>query len=81
MGSCGSGGTGFDGVVVSSNVKMIKPYPEIYEYILKTYGLKAEECLFIDDVEANVEAAKAAGMKAFVFRNNYEELKEILCIL
>jgi len=68
----------FDGVVVSSDVKMIKPYPQIYEYILKKYELKPEECLFIDDVEANVEAAKAAGMKAFVFRNNYEEIMKEL---
>ena len=68
----------FDGVVVSSDVKMIKPYPQIYEYILKKYELKPEECLFIDDVEANVEAAKAAGMKGFVFRNNYEEIMKEL---
>ena len=68
----------FQGVVVSSDVKMIKPNPAIYEYILKTYDLKPEECLFIDDVEVNVEAAKAAGIKGFVFRNNYEELKELL---
>ena len=70
----------FQGVVVSSDVKMIKPNPAIYEYILKTYNLKPEECLFIDDVEVNVEAAKAAGIKGFVFRNNYEELKELLGI-
>lgn len=68
----------FEGVVVSSDVKMIKPNAAIYEYILKTYQLKPEECLFIDDVEANVEAAKAAGIKGFLFRNNYEELKEML---
>lgn len=68
----------FQGVVVSSDVKMIKPNPAIYEYILKTYDLKPEECLFIDDVEANVEAAKKAGIKGFLFKNNYEELKESL---
>lgn len=66
----------FGGIVVSSDVKMIKPNPAIYEYILKTYNLNPEECLFIDDVEVNVEAAKEAGIKGFVFRNNYEELKE-----
>ena len=68
----------FDGVVVSSDVKMIKPNPAIYEYILKTYNLIPEECLFIDDVEANVKAAKAAGIQGFLFKNNYEELKEML---
>ena len=68
----------FDGVVVSSDVKMIKPYPEIYEYILKTYELNPAQTLFIDDMEANVEAARGAGMKGFVFKDNYEELKEYL---
>lgn len=68
----------FDGIVVSSDVKMIKPNPAIYEYILKKYDLKAEECLFIDDVKANVEAAEAVGIKGFVFKNNYEELRDVL---
>lgn len=68
----------FDGVVVSSDVKMIKPNPAIYEYILKTYNLNPEESLFIDDVEANVEAAEEAGIKGFLFRNNYKELKDLL---
>jgi len=68
----------FDGVVVSSDIKMIKPNPAIYEYILKKYDLKAEECLFIDDVKANVEAAEEAGIKGFLFQNNYEKLMKIL---
>ena len=68
----------FEGVVVSSDVKMIKPNPAVYEYILKKYDLKPEECLFIDDVEANVKAAEAVGIKGFVFKNNYEKLKEVL---
>jgi putative hydrolase of the HAD superfamily len=71
----------FEGVVVSSDVKMIKPNPEIYHYILNTYGLNPEECLFIDDVKANVEAAKNVGIQGFVFKNNYKELKELLGML
>ena len=68
----------FEGIVVSSDVKMIKPDPSIYDYILKTYQLKAEESLFIDDLEINVAAARKAGMKGFVFRNNYDQLKNML---
>lgn len=70
----------FKGIVVSSDVKMIKPNPAIYEYILEIYNLNPEECLFIDDVEANVKAAEEAGIKGFIFKNNYEELKEILSV-
>ena len=40
-----------------------KPNPEIYDLALKEAGLKAEETLFIDDIEENTEAAKAHGMK------------------
>ena len=68
----------FDGVVVSSDVKMIKPNREIYEYILNTYQLRPEECLFIDDVEANIEVAKETGMKGIVFKGNYKEIKGYL---
>ena len=70
----------FKGVVVSSDVKMIKPNSGIYEYILKTYNLNPEECLFIDDVEANVRAAEAMGIKGFVFKNNYEELLQMVIV-
>ena len=68
----------FDGVVVSSDVKMIKPNSEIYQYILKTYHLNPEESLFVDDMKENIEAAGKAGMKGFLFQNNYEELKKLL---
>lgn len=68
----------FDGVVVSSDVKMIKPNPAIYEYILGKYDLNPEECFFIDDVEINIEAAKKAGMEGFVFQGDYARVKEFL---
>ena len=68
----------FDGVVVSSDVKMIKPNPEIYEYLLKTYDLKAEESLFLDDIKENIQAAKQRGIKAIIFRNNYDEIRDFL---
>ncbi len=66
----------FDGVVVSSDLHIIKPEIGIYEYILDKYGLKADECLFIDDREENVRGAEAVGMNAVLFENNYGEIKE-----
>ena len=68
----------FDGVVVSCDLHMVKPDRRIYKYILDKYSLKAEECLFIDDREDNVEGANTQGINAVVFRNNYEEIKENL---
>ena len=51
----------FDGVVVSCDLHIIKPESGIYEYILDKYGLKAEECLFIDDLDMQEISAIAAG--------------------
>jgi 2-haloacid dehalogenase len=55
---------GFDGVVVSGDERLLKPQPEIYDLLFKRYGLKAGDCVFIDDSKANVEGARAVGMHA-----------------
>ena len=68
----------FDGVVVSANLKMVKPSPEIYGYVLETYGLNAQECLFVDDMRYNVEGAEAVGIQGFHFQNNAEFLRQVL---
>lgn len=53
-----------DGMAVSSRIHHMKPHKEIYEYLLKTYDLKPEECIFFDDKKENTEAAKRFGMEA-----------------
>ena len=58
-----------DGYFVSALYKTLKPRREIYELFCGKFSLKAEECFFIDDVAANIEGAKAYGMKGFVFKN------------
>ena len=45
----------FDGKIVSADWKLLKPQPEIYETLLREYGLQAEECFFIDDLNINIE--------------------------
>ena len=59
----------FDGIVVSGEIKALKPGPEIYRCLLEQYDLRAEDCLFIDDVQENVDGAKAVGMHAVRFTN------------
>ena len=56
----------FDRKVVSGDVRMIKPYPEIFEYLLNLEGIKPSEALFIDDNPKNVEGARAVGMNAIL---------------
>lgn len=68
----------FDGIVVSSEVHIVKPDVGIYRILLEKYGLKAEECLFIDDRQNNVEGALACGMQAHRFQNDFEILKKML---
>lgn len=53
-----------DGGIVSYEVKALKPGKRIYELLLEKYGLNAEECLFFDDREDNVEAARKLGFSA-----------------
>ena len=57
----------FSGKVVSARVRMMKPEPDIYRYLLVSFDLKAKECLFIDDSPANVAAAQALGIGGMVF--------------
>jgi len=66
-----------DGGILSCDVHLIKPEPEIYKALLDTYNLKAEECFFIDDVEKNIIGGKALGIDGFV-ADNKEKLLSIL---
>lgn len=68
----------FDGIVVSADEHLIKPDVQIYKRFLDRYHLLAGECLFIDDRRNNVEGAKAVGMQAVQFMNNYMEISAML---
>lgn len=66
-----------DGGILSWSVKLIKPDKAIYELLLKRYSLKAEECVFLDDSEKNVEAAREVGMQGIVFRDKLQASQEL----
>lgn len=50
-----------DGGILSYEVKVIKPQPAIYQALIDKYDLKPEECVFVDDMKENVEAAAKMG--------------------
>ncbi len=52
----------FDAVVISAEVGMRKPEERIFRHATGLLGLDPAECVFIDDIEANVQAAEALGM-------------------
>lgn len=59
----------FDGVIVSGDERLLKPDRAIFDLFCARYALAPARCLFIDDVEANVEGARAAGMNAVRYEN------------
>ena len=65
----------FSGRITSADVLMLKPWADIYRLCLKTFGLKAEECVFIDDSAANVYCAKLEGYAGIVYHDDTELLK------
>ena len=75
----------FDGEVVSCEVGIIKPEPQIYQLLLEKYGLNPAESLFIDDRPANLETADKLGISTFLFdsynaQTSCQQLKEQLGI-
>ena|SRR3989344_3748066 len=66
----------FDSILYSFEVAVSKPDKRAYEMILKL-GKKAEECLFIDDMEKNIQAAREMGINAIVFKNSSQLKKEL----
>lgn len=70
----------FDGMVISGRIQKAKPDEEIFEYLLNTYQLNKEECIFFDDTQTNVDASNAFGIKAFLYHDSkhaWNELKGV----
>jgi epoxide hydrolase-like predicted phosphatase len=58
----------FDAVVISGDVGMHKPEPEIFELGASRIGVPAADCVFVDDLRENCEGAEAVGMTAVLHR-------------
>jgi putative hydrolase of the HAD superfamily len=67
----------FDGVVISGEVGLHKPQPEIYLLGCERIGLPPEECVFVDDLRENCEGAEAVGMTAVLHRGAETTLPEL----
>ena len=68
----------FDGKVISADEKVMKPHPDYYRIALERFGLKPEECFFIDDVPANIEGAQFCGIPGAVFHKDVPLLRSQL---
>ena len=71
------------GGVVSCDIHILKPERDIYLSLLNKYSLKADECLFIDDLEENAEGARRCGMDAICyssFKDGVDSLRRSLVL-
>lgn len=64
----------FDGGIVSAFYRCVKPSPDIYRIALEKFRLTPEECLFVDDVPANIQGAQAVGIPGFQFTGDVPAL-------
>ncbi|MFI7698073.1 HAD family hydrolase [Nonomuraea sp. NPDC049480] len=71
----------FDAVVISGEVGMRKPEPRIFRHALDQVGLPGEECVFIDDIEANIVAARTLGMTGIHHRDPDTTITELESLL
>jgi len=67
----------FDGVVISGEVGMHKPQPEIFQLGAESIGHPPEECVFVDDLRENCEGAEAVGMTAVLHRGAETTVPEL----
>jgi putative hydrolase of the HAD superfamily len=67
----------FEVVVDSGFVGYRKPDREIYDLTLERMDVQAEECLFIDDIDVNCDAARELGMSAVHYQHNDQAIPEI----
>lgn len=71
----------FDDTIASCEVSLIKPQPEIYKLALKRLDTAAQESIFIDDKQSNLDAADKIGFKIILARDSrqiYSELRSII---
>lgn len=66
-----------DGGILSYKDKVTKPDRQIYELLLERFGLKAEECVFLDDTKKNIDGARAVGMHGILFHDREQAVAEL----
>ena len=69
-----------DGIVISYEVKMIKPDPGIYKYLLEKYEIDPANAVFIDDNADNIEAAGKLGINTILFKGKKEADEQLAAL-
>ena len=67
----------FDAVVISGEIGIRKPAPEIYALAAERLGLEPERCVFVDDLAGNLKPAREIGMATVLHRDAESTLAEL----
>lgn len=71
----------FDVVVISGEVGMRKPDPDIFLHTVEKLGVAAERCVFVDDHGGHLETAASLGMKTVLHRDPDRSITELESLL
>ncbi len=67
----------FDGMVISGQVGLLKPYKPVYQHLLNSYKITAEETIFVDDQEENLREPRKMGLKTILYKKHSQLLREL----
>jgi epoxide hydrolase-like predicted phosphatase len=71
----------FDALVISAEEKMMKPDPRIYQLALDRLGVRADEAIFLDDFQVNIDACTALGLHGVHFTSSEQAQRDIRALL
>jgi putative hydrolase of the HAD superfamily len=71
----------FDTTVISGDVGLHKPQPEIYELACERLSVEGSDCIFVDDLRENIEGAEAVGMTGVLHRDAAETIPRLETLL
>jgi putative hydrolase of the HAD superfamily len=71
----------FSGIVISGEVQMIKPEPEVFAHLLQRFDLRPQQSVFVDDLPVNIQAATRAGLHTVLFRDAAQCQRELDLLL
>ncbi|MBQ7359105.1 MAG: HAD family phosphatase [Lachnospiraceae bacterium] len=66
-----------DGGILSYQDLVIKPEPEIYQLLIDRYNLIPDQCVFLDDLQANLDGAAKFGIHTILFKNQADAIEAL----
>ncbi len=71
----------FDEVLLSYREHITKPNPAVYLLLVERLGVRADECVMVDDILENCEGAEVAGLESILYVNNEQAIESLSKLL